>query len=436
MKVDLELLLHTRTALIDGSKIEESPEHIATEICYAKKGDRIDIKSSDYIFAVGTYALERDLRFKEEYCYLPDSAWVTYKKDLNIADYSSEGYIFNDTCYYKICFKRADGQEMKKEDLETIKSHLIFSPCFRDEIVESEDIKTYFYEEIQETISTVKRSVKSEEDLKLIVLTDTHVALNGTWADTEKNIERVCREVKADVIVHLGDLTDGITSKKRTLRLANEVIDGLKKNDVPVYITLGNHDANYFYNNKESMTIEEQAALYLKRDKSYYYVDIKGIRLIFLSAYDNNNKHRYGFLDEEVTWLKTLLSETDEHMHVMIFSHDAPLTKLDYWSDHIYNGDRVVEILENDNKLHNRILCFIHGHTHADYIYKALSFPIVSIGCNKCEDFQMYKPENTYTCARRFDHVTQDLWDYVIVSKELKNINLIRFGAGEDRSVK
>lgn len=431
----LELLLHTRTALADGCNIEGSPEHVATALCYAKKGDQIALEDKDYVFAVGTYALRRDLKFKETYCYLPESAWVTYNKDLRPSDYTSDAYTFKNDCYYKICLKKTNGSQMEEADLAAIRKKLLFSPCFRTQDGDNHPIKPWFHEEIQQTIASVKAQATSENDLKLIVLTDTHHVLNGPWPDTENNIKAVVDAVKPDAIIHLGDLSDGILSKEKTLRLADEVIQGLKKNDVPLYMALGNHDANYFWNNQEVLTLEEQAKAYLGRDKPYYYVDVKGRRLIFLSAYDNTNQHRYGFLDEEVVWLAQVLRETDEGTKVMIFSHDAPLARLDYWSDTIYNGDRVVEILEQDNRRTGRILGFIHGHTHGDYIYEGLSFPIVSIGCNKCEDFRDYKPEGAKTWPRAFDDVSQDLWEYVIVSEERAGARFIRFGAGEDRSI-
>lgn len=435
MKMTLELLLHTRTALAYGCKIENSPEHVATELCYAKKGDQITIKDNTYVFAIGTYALKRDLTFKETYCYLPESAWVTYNKDLRPSDYSSGPYTFKEDCYYKICLKKSGGEEMEEADIAAIREKLLFSPHFRTQNDDHQSVKPCFHEEIRQTIASVKAQTMAEEDLKLIVLTDTHHVLNGPWPDTAKNIEAVVRAARPDAIIHLGDLTDGILPKEKTLRLADEVIQGLKKNDVPLYMTLGNHDANYFWNNPEVLSLEEQAKAYLDRDKPYYYVDVKRRRLIFLSAYDNTNVHRYGFLDEEVLWLAQVLRETDKQTKVMIFSHDAPLARLDYWSDTIYNGDSIIEILEKDHREKGRILCFIHGHTHGDYIYEGLSFPIVSIGCNKCEDFTDYKPEGAKTWARAFDEVSQDLWDYVLVSEERADVRFIRFGAGEDRSI-
>ncbi len=80
-------------------------------------------------------------------------------------------------------------------------------------------------------------------------------------------------------------------------------------------------------------------------------------------------------------------------------------------------------------------MAYIHGHNHADQIYQERAFPIISIGCNKLEDFKDKKPEGAYTPDRKRFTVTQELWDVMIVSCDNDKIEFVRFGAGEDRTV-
>lgn len=82
-----------------------------------------------------------------------------------------------------------------------------------------------------------------------------------------------------------------------------------------------------------------------------------------------------------------------------------------------------------------KVLALIHGHNHAEQVYTKRLFPIVSIGCNKLEDFKDKKPEGSHTFDRKKNTVTQDLWDVMIVSGKKDKIDFIRYGAGEDRTV-
>lgn len=430
----IELLYQTRTTLLEGVEVPNSLQHIATKAYYANAGDKISIDTQDYIFAIGTFNLDRKLKYKEEYCYLPESMWVTYNQDLLPNDYSNAPHVFDEDCYYKICFKRTDGKNVEMEDLDRIKTCLRIDGGLKLSQPRIKYMRPIFDEEAQRVINKCN-TYKSEEYLKLILLTDTHNVLNGTWQDTEKNIQHVSQHIKPDAIVHLGDLSDGIVSKKQTLTLASEVIDGLKINDVPVYIALGNHDSNYFFRNKEYISIEEQAKLYLNRVKPYYYEDMDTFRLIFLYSYDNDRQVRYGYSNDQIDWLSEVLNKTEVSKKVLIFSHDAPIAELDYWTDEIYNGEHLVNLLEEHNSRRKNILALIHGHTHADNIHRDCSFPIVSIANNKCEDFTYYKPEGSITHKRMFDHFTQDLWDVLVLNKNTCKLDLIRFGAGVDRSV-
>lgn len=132
-----------------------------------------------------------------------------------------------------------------------------------------------------------------------------------------------------------------------------------------------------------------------------------------------------------------MLDETPESFKVLIFSHDAPLARLDYWASDIRNGEALMKVLEEYNRRPGKaVLGYIHGHTHADYVYMEKSFPIISIGCAKCEYFPDKKPEGSIRYMRKLNDVTQELWDVLIITPEAKSLEFIRFGAGEDRTVK
>ncbi|MBP5792843.1 MAG: hypothetical protein J6W46_04270, partial [Spirochaetaceae bacterium] len=93
-------------------------------------------------------------------------------------------------------------------------------------------------------------------------------------------------------------------------------------------------------------------------------------------------------------------------------------------------------MLDSWNKSNgSRIIGFIHGHTHADYVCHKRSFPIISIGCSKIEYFESCKRAGFVAPPRYENEVTQELWDTLIVDVESNALDFVRFGAGQDRHV-
>ena len=68
-------------------------------------------------------------------------------------------------------------------------------------------------------------------------------------------------------------------------------------------------------------------------------------------------------------------------------------------------------------------------------IYEKREFPVISLGCNKCEYFTDKKPEGAVTYERKLDTVSQDLWDVLVLDGEGGRMDFIRFGAGEDKVI-
>lgn len=439
MQPKLRATVGIRTTLLDGGIIRDTAQFMATDdYYYADAGTTIQLLDSTYLYAVATYSLERDMTMAYEYKYLPDGAWVRYNYDLTPDSYGQADYQFVNSCYYRICIKRQDGADLTEQEANSVDTFFQVRPFVSLEPPNS-PLADCFYQEQVAVCRRVEAAVEDEtEVLKLILLTDTHYLLNGTWPDTTRNVAAMVEKIQPQAIVHLGDLTDGTASKRRTLTYANRVLGDLKANRVPVWLTLGNHDANYFRNNPEVMTITEQSKAYLEQELPYYYQDLdkKQLRLIFLHSYDNENIHRYGFLDTEVNWLAQVLADTPSDWQIILFCHDAPLAEMDYWADRIYNGDKIIGLLEQQSANQSgRIVAYIHGHSHSDHIDRRYRFPIVSIGCNKFEDFKTYKPEGFVTPDRRLGYASQELFDIMLYDRSHQRLAFIRFGAGEDRII-
>lgn len=323
--------------------------------------------------------------------------------------------------------------------------------------------RTDVVDEIAKTAQSI-REAKGGSANKVIftLLSDTHYVINGNWEYTASTLEAVYSRLReehgleVDGIIHLGDLTDGILSREICSDYSHRVLDELSSFGKPVVIAVGNHDSNYFRGNSEIMDETMQYNMYVdtlvknnaalgvtttvfEASKLCYRTDLPKHNLVMfsLSAYDNSEKNRYGFSLEQIDWLKDQLSGLEEGKRVIILSHDAPLTHLDFWAKEIRNGELLCDALDEWNICHDRrIVGFFHGHTHADFVCSERSYPIISVACSKIEYFEDKKPEGSIVPVRYEDEVTQELWDTLVLDVETGDMDMIRFGAGFDRRIK
>lgn len=437
-KNPLKLKSGVALSVVSGEIVVNQPEYMATELFYyAEQGSHIILMDNSYYFNVAIYDLIYDEKYRHTYSYAPEQNWTTYTGNMTDEMLCQERYIFDTPCYFRVCLKRKDGG-VCTENAKLVTTDILF---FSRNSQMKARVRDVFIEEVQRVKSVVE-SKRTDNDLVLAVLTDSHYTVNGTWADTAMNLLDFNKKVLTDGLIHLGDLTDGMVSREATHEYSKMILDDLETAGVPVHVVLGNHDANYFGGNKDIFSLEEQVRLYQRNrkdniDKPYYFTDYKKqkVRCIFLSAYANEKTPRYGFDKGQILWVKQILGETPADYKIVCFSHDAPLSCLDFWSETIRNGDMLMETLENHQYKKRNILAFVHGHTHADFIYQKRAFPIVSIGCAKCEDMLENKPAGAVTQKREPNTISQELWDVLIIKPAEETIHFIRFGAGEDRMV-
>lgn len=480
----LQLTPGYRTALADGVLVPDSPKHMATEEFYrAFPGGRLHLCRTGYLFAAAVFSLERDPLYIYSYAYHPEENWAAYTQNLTPQSYGTEDYIFDKECWFRVCVRREDGEDMGSEDYRRAEDIIEYYEAARIPETDGQRCQKpgagsrhWFEQEIVETIASIRQE-DNPHTMKLCLLTDTHYTINGTWEDTVRNIRSVAESIKYDATVHLGDFTDGMLSKRLTRKYVENMIRDLESCGAPLYIVPGNHDSNYFGNRQNAFSNEEMRRLYRLRgeagrasvnmmseknpvqglwssplrpnecsgqdvNEEYtgldYFVDVPefSLRMIFLSSFEDMAQIRYGYTDGQLQWLKEVLRASDPSTKFLIFSHDAPLAKLDYWSFHIRNGEKLLDILEECNATEQyQIVGFFYGHTHADYVFDECSFPVISTGCAKLEYFTEKKPQGAVAWPREADTVTQDLWDSVLVDFDRQRLKLVRFGAGVDREV-
>jgi len=449
-KQQIRLTTGYRTALADGTLVPDSPFHMATERFYhALPGSRLQLNPAShlrgkYLYAVAVFGLDRNPGYIYEYAYQREENWTTYTQNLTSQSYGAEEYVFEAECYFRVCVRRADGGEMSEEDSSRSAEIVEY---FHEE--PERTVKPCFAEEVKKTVEVIRRMEQRCPLLKLCLLSDTHYTVNGTWEDTAANIKAVSEQVEYDGIVHLGDMTDGMLSKELTKEYVGRMLADLDACGVPVYVVPGNHDTNYFYNEPNTFSAEEMRAVYRLPEAEMsqvpefmqwngidYYVDFERfpVRMIVLNSFDNKAPVRYGYSEEQLAWLRSVLFGAAPGTKFLIFSHDAPLAKLDYWSFLIRNGEALLDILEECNAREEyQILGFFYGHVHTDAGFDECSFPVLSVGCAKLEYFLDKKPECSVTPYREADTVSQDLWDSLLIDFEKQKLTLVRFGAGEDR---
>lgn len=415
-----------------GFFVKNHPEWMADFHFYlVTAGDEIKCSDSMFCYGIASYLPEVEERLIYTYCYQQEENWAAYAGDFVLDEVKSGSSTVLQNGWIRVAVRRKDGEILTSNDVIAAEKAFLL---MRQQRVYQE--KEYYKQEIAWTIQTVLEK-RSNSCLVFGVMTDSHYVINGGWEDSVANLRAVNRKVGFDAMIHLGDLTDGMVPLAITKEYTEKVLEDLRSLKVPVYLALGNHDSNYFNNNPEWMDEQEQSRHYLKRQEPWYYVDFEKqkLRCLFLHSFNHREKVRYGFPVEEVEWAEKVLTQTPKEYSVLVFSHVPLLAEMHFWSKKIRNSGEMLEVLEEHVRQGGRILAYIHGHNHADQTYNERKFPIISIGCAKCEDFKDKKPEGAVTYDRKMGTVTQELWDVMVVDVEKGRMEFIRFGAGEDREI-
>jgi predicted phosphodiesterase len=118
----------------------------------------------------------------------------------------------------------------------------------------------YLYEIIGEKVVKLAQKKRSEvyevpsklEHLKLLLISDTHLASKYDRLDILRYLYAKANEKSVDYVLHSGDLTEGVSGRPqqqyelRELSYTGQrdyVIDKYPKSDIPTYFISGNHDA-------------------------------------------------------------------------------------------------------------------------------------------------------------------------------------------------
>lgn len=381
-----------------------------------------------------------------------------------------------------ISIKRADSATMDDSELPQLSIlpiNLLEKP------------RDYFFDEIEDTISKV-RKYNTEPSLVYFISTDHHtMSIQGslvkydTIFDMVANMRYVAKEINIDANVCLGDVSDmkwnntsemfdryGIINDtpeqaddifEHWLRFAMMQIRTVHNN--LIYVA-GNHDDNRYINRdrlQESVseydyTPEEMYSYYTSlavnnkvlnpNNNTEYYVDYDSLKIRVIcmnsnyynkpdtSSYPYTNAWWYGFSDSTVSWVQNVLNNVPSGWQVLILTHMSP-EKLNNADNIEYrNMTAVKNVIQSFIDNGGQIIGEIYGHSHCDWM-TTTPWLDISLNCQKCQNStsQYSNMQNLTHPQRTRGTASEDSWNVVLVKPQSKRLDIIRFGAGTDKFI-
>lgn len=334
---------------------------------------------------------------------------------------------------------------------------------------------------------------KFSNNISFIFLTDTHImSTNKHRLQHYGNHNKFVKSKSIDFSVYGGDIVEGNDiSKETTKRYISEVAE-VTAIEKETFVLFGNHDDNSYYTTTPLLSnIINKKELYdrileplnngvvhdsINLTSGYYYKDYpnKKIRVICLDyidypVIDNGDGtakwsgiNYWGYGARQVTWLETEASNIPSGYKVIVFSHGPARASLNAFGAEVKNGNLVEGILQAlstggtftgattgtdydvtvncdfTTQGARKVLAFVHGHTHADYINKpsGLDFVYISVAnsSDSVVDVGTIPTGATRPTTRALGTTTEDLWDVFNINIDSGDISITRFGAGSDRN--
>jgi len=313
-------------------------------------------------------------------------------------------------------------------------------------------IKEWYTDEIKRVTEKVKSLKK---DMIFGIATDSH--LDNSIEDFAENIKAVDKELNFKCFTHLGDFMNGNFPRNLTKRILKEQIQVYINaiNGKHFYPAQGNHDG--FYGDIavdcdwfEATDFTQYYENVSRPDgKPYFYADFEEekarfiiVSTFFYDGFEDGTPYikRDGIDDIQALWLENEAFDIKEGWTVFLFSHDCPLAGFDienrYKETRVHNGNRIFEALlakSEENKFD--IGVWFIGHEHGDTHVTADKIHFVGVGSQTAYIPALWNMPFGNFPERNLNTVTEDLWEVAVWNKEEKTVNLVRFGAGEDRVI-
>ena len=345
--------------------------------------------------------------------------------------------------------------------------------------LDSSKIPDYYQSHIEEKIDVIreKLSTNTMDKIAFIHISDQHYPANK--GHSPALIKKIIDECKVKYIVNTGDfIQEQIGNKNLALDYMLKANNDLIKLPSVYLPTVGNHDDNLNYSHTDSnrhltdgifndeyvhylyhqLYLDNPAIVWGESGKYYYFDDpIKKVRFVCIDVFDGENYEsisgdlvkakKYEVTQKQIKWLiNEAFNINDSEYSCIVFSH-TPLTTNNYSQDNILNWDLLRTVLKGfKNKTSggwesggvdcrfnftsnqtNFVACF-SGHIHIDQIV------VDDGGLTHCttnnDSFQVGKDAPDRTEGT----ITEQSFDVVIVDKSNSLVNIIKIGAGDNRS--
>lgn len=175
---------------------------------------------------------------------------------------------------------------------------------------------------------------KTERDsFSVAFLTDIHLQPEGNALKGFSQALDTLNRLNPDLIITGGDMImDALgQSFERADSLYNLYDEVIKKTNIKVYNTMGNHEIYGIYKSSEADPSNQEYGekMFEKRiGNSYYSFDHKGWKFMIINSIEDTKKGRYiGLVDSvQLSWIGSELKKTDPATPIVISTHIPFLT--------------------------------------------------------------------------------------------------------------
>ena len=383
-----------------------------------------------------------------------DSAvFAVYKKSSNlytaVKTWSNKDLLIVEDGDYEVLMRYPT--ESTITDTDALSSLLVIKEHYGilHEQTNIENLNDIYKNELETTIKTAREKTTSR-GLMFGIITDTHLDNTrvGYYNQTMENLERLNNGLQFNGIFHLGDIINGYDSADIARYHLRYAVDRLLKiGGEHTYITVGNHDNNNGAGDAQRLKDYELYSYIQRYNEQYvnrtmdstssvcdsptsnYYVDYPSMKIrmiMFDSCY-----YSQGFSDDMIAWMSNLLSSTPSDYHFIFFTHESTEAKLNGGSA-LGNATAFKNLL---SQYKDRIYCYIHGHSHYDYVGYDNEFVQIALCSSVPDQPSASVPTGGVQPTRTIGTVTQDCISVIIILPEEEKVELVRFGAGDDMTI-
>ncbi|WP_125580923.1 SH3 domain-containing protein [Levilactobacillus cerevisiae] len=329
-------------------------------------------------------------------------------------------------------------------------------------------------------MTTLAQNIKASADsqsVSIAYITDTHFDSYKT-----PSTARVLRNMKlmsyfakhfgVDLVVHGGDLNDGVKPKSVSINEVKRGVDAIKLSQRPFIILQGNHDDNSGYardeaHNNADQVITNSEALTLRRNWfgrwlntpsnnpnnavfGRYDVPNSNLTVLVLDGFDQpdyaaptRTKLRHGhteYSSAQQDWLRNTLSSLPDSQKIAVFDHISltgiPVNqwaisdKNNSWFEHspyasyqagLATSRNIYDILTTHQEKQHNILGFFAGHTHMDNHALSGQIQFVTTTCALAD-------RGDGSTSRSLNTLSENAWEIVQFNPTRNEVIRHRFG--------